>query len=120
MTAGEHGPHAFTEGVLASGLHAKGWIPSLIQLQPTPPTRFSPLTKATHRIHKERTMSASPARTVADTAKRTVKLIKCQVTVKTGDGAQHSYGGLFQSTCDAVMDAFDRFGLAKISAKAMS
>lgn len=64
-------------------------------------------------------MSALPARTVADAAKRPVKLIKCQVTVKTSDGAQHSYGGLFQSTCDAVMDAFDRFGLAKISAKAM-
>lgn len=65
-------------------------------------------------------MSALPARTVADAAKRPVKLIKCQVTVKTSDGAQHSYGGLFPSTCEAVMDAFDRFGIAKISAKAMS
>lgn len=65
-------------------------------------------------------MSALPARTVSDAAKRPVKLIKCQVTVKTGDGAQHNYGGLFKSTCNAVMDAFDRFGLAKISAKAMS
>lgn len=65
-------------------------------------------------------MSALPVRTVADAAKRPVKLIKCQVTVKTSDGAQHSYGGLFPSTCDAVMNAFDRFGIAKISAKAMS
>lgn len=65
-------------------------------------------------------MSALPARTVADAVKRPVKLIKCQVTVKTSDGAQHSYGGLFPSTCDAVMNAFDRFGIAKISAKAMS
>ena len=65
-------------------------------------------------------MSALPARIVTDAAKRPVKLIKCQVTVKTSDGAQHSYGGLFPSACDAVMNAFDRFGIAKISAKAMS
>lgn len=63
-------------------------------------------------------MSALPARTVADAAKRPVKLIKCQVTVKTEDGAQHSYGGLFPSTCDAVIDAIERFGIAKVSAEA--
>ena len=65
-------------------------------------------------------MSALPSRIVTDAAKRPVKLIKCQVTVKTADGAQHSYGGLYPSTCDAVIDALERFGIAKISAKAMS
>lgn len=61
-------------------------------------------------------MSALPARIVTDAAKRPVKLMP--MTVKTADGAQHSYGGLYPSTCDAVIDAIERFGIAKVSAEA--
>ena len=44
------------------------------------------------------------------------RLIKCRVNVKTAAGAKHSYTALFPGTCDAVLDALDRFGIAKIRA----
>ena len=43
-------------------------------------------------------------------------LIKRRVNVTTESGAKHSYTALFPSTCDAAIDALDRFGIAKISA----
>jgi hypothetical protein len=52
-------------------------------------------------------------------AYRSAQLVKCRVEARTATGEQHSYSGLFPSTCDAVMDAFDRFGIAKISVEAI-
>jgi hypothetical protein len=36
-------------------------------------------------------------------------LVKCVVRVGTGEDL-HTYDGLFKSTCDAVIDAMERFG----------
>ena len=49
----------------------------------------------------------------------TCQLIKCQVNVRAIKGDKHYYAALFPSTCDAVMDAFDSFGIAKISVEAI-
>jgi len=66
----------------------------------------------TMKSSKAATPSTRPART-------TCRLIKCRVNVRTIKGDKHHYTGLFPSTCDAVMDALDRFGLAKISVEAI-
>lgn len=42
-------------------------------------------------------------------------LIKCQVKVTTTTGARFRYAALFASTCDAAIDALERFGISKIS-----
>lgn len=59
-----------------------------------------------------------PAPTFAPSAQQPIvamhRLIKCRVNVKTAAGAKHSYTALFPSTCDAVLDALDRFGIANI------
>ncbi len=47
------------------------------------------------------------------------RLFKCRVRVRTATGEQHSYTAMFKSTCGAVMDALDRFGLAKVSVEAI-
>lgn len=47
------------------------------------------------------------------------RLIKCRVEVTTAHGARHRYVALFRSTCGAVMDAFDRFGIAKVNVEAI-
>ena len=61
-----------------------------------------------------------PAPTFALTAQSPIsairRLIKCRVNVTTEAGAKHSYTALFPSTCDAAIDALDRFGIAKIRA----
>lgn len=44
------------------------------------------------------------------------RLIRCRVNVTTATGAKHHYTALFPSTCDAAIDALDRFGIAKIRA----
>ncbi|WP_197328976.1 hypothetical protein [Ralstonia syzygii] len=47
-------------------------------------------------------------------------LVKCRVAVKTEDG-ETTYDGLFPLTCDAVIDAQNRFGPrpCKVSVKAL-
>lgn len=47
------------------------------------------------------------------------RLIKCRVAVKTADCAQHSYFGIYPSTCGAAIDALERFGISKISVEAI-
>ena len=47
------------------------------------------------------------------------RLIKCRVEVTTTEGARHRYIALFRNTCGAVMDALDRFGIAKVSVEAI-
>ena len=63
-----------------------------------------------------------PAPTFASSAQSPIvamrRLIKCRVNVTTATGAKHSYTALFPSTCDAALDALDRFGIAKIRAAA--
>ena len=60
-------------------------------------------------------MSASTTACAAATAAaRPARLVKCRVSVRTATGEQHSYTALFPGTCDAVLDALDRFGIAKI------
>jgi len=41
-------------------------------------------------------------------------LITCKVTVTREDGVVVSYNGLFPSTCDAVVDAIDKFGEVRV------
>lgn len=66
--------------------------------------------------------AVSPAPTFAPSARSPIvairRLIKCLVNVTTATGAKHGYTALSPSTCDAVMDAIDRFGIAKIRAAA--
>lgn len=65
-------------------------------------------------------MKSSNAATPSTRPERTTcQLIKCQVNVRAIKGDKHHYAALFPSTCDAVMDAFDRFGLVKVSVEAI-
>jgi len=45
--------------------------------------------------------------------------IACQVKVTTLDGTKHSYYTFASSTCAAVMDALDIFGICKVSVQAI-
>lgn len=47
-------------------------------------------------------------------------MIKCKVIVKHEDGKVHQYEGMFPSTCDALIDALDKFGIAKVSVEALN
>lgn len=47
------------------------------------------------------------------------RTIKCQVRVTTITGDRFHYAALFSSTCDAVVDAISRFGISKISVRAL-
>lgn len=38
-------------------------------------------------------------------------MVNCTVKVKCLDGSRIRYAGLFASTCDAVLDAIEKFGV---------
>ncbi len=60
-------------------------------------------------------MSTPQAAALAGDFARPKPLIKCQVKVTTTTGARFCYAALFASTCDAAIDALERFGISKIS-----
>jgi hypothetical protein len=49
--------------------------------------------------------------------KRNSQPIRCRVQITRSDGKTHIYEGLFKSTAEAVMDAFERFGIVKVDAR---
>jgi hypothetical protein len=50
--------------------------------------------------------------------RRNLQPIKCRVQITRPDGKTHVYEGLFKSTAEAAMDAFERFGMVKVDARA--
>lgn len=50
--------------------------------------------------------------------RKNTKPIKCKVQVMTKNGKAYTYQGLYKSTVEAAMDAFERFGLSSVSVRA--
>jgi len=43
-----------------------------------------------------------------------IRIIKCEIKLKTRDGKRFIYHGLFKSTSEAIIDAINRFDIVTI------